>query len=301
MGMQKQTAVALGLFDGVHEGHRAVLQAACRQKKNGMVPSAFSFQSEMAESKQAAGYIYPTDLKIWMLENQCGIERVLAPPFEIVCEMTGEDFVRNILCERMNAGYVCCGSDFRFGRGARWDVQDLQRLGEQCGFTVEVINDVRVGGVTVSSTEIRELLAAGDLNKANLLLGSPYLLRQKVVHGAHLGTSMSFPTINQPYQSGQLVPKYGVYASETKTPEGWFMSVTNIGVKPTVDYDGMPVAETHIIDYAGDLYGQTIEVVLTKMLREEQKFDDLDALIDQMNRDLIVRRQLSKSYHEFNT
>ena len=197
------------------------------------------------------------------------------------------------------AGYI--GENFRFGKGARWDVEDLQKLGERCGFTVEVVDDVRMGGETVSSTGIRTLLEEGDLNKANLLLGKPYTLRQEVVHGAHLGTSLSFPTINQPYKPGQLVPKYGVYASETKTPEGWMMSVTNIGVKPTVDYQGCPVAETYIIDYSGDLYGQTVEVVLTKLLREEQKFDDLDALIDQMNRDLIVRRQLSKSYHEFNT
>ena len=173
MSIQKQGAVALGLFDGVHQGHRAVLQAAVRQKKNGLIPGAFTFHAEMSAMKNAPGYLYPTDLKIHILETECGMERIYAPPFEMVCEMSGEDFVREILCRRMNAAYAVCGNDFRFGKDARWDAEDLRRLGEKAGITIEIVDDVRCGGEKVSSSAVRSLLLEGDIKHANLLLGAP--------------------------------------------------------------------------------------------------------------------------------
>ena len=298
MSVQKQAAVALGLFDGVHEGHRTVLNAALRQKKNGLVPSVFTFRSEMAAQKQAPGYIYTTNLKTWILENTCGIERIYAPPFELICAMSGDEFVKSTLHERMNAVYVCCGKDFRFGKDAKWDVEDLRKLGARYGFEVEIIDDVRIGGTTVASSEIRRLLTEGDLKKANLLLGEPYMLRGTVKEGAGLGHTIGFPTANIPFKEGQLVPKFGVYASETRTPDGtWHPSVTNIGMKPTVHYDGMPLSETYIDGYVGTLYGEKIRIVLTKLLREEMQFDSVEALQAQMEKDMVLRWQLSKSYH----
>ena len=301
MSVQKPAAVALGLFDGVHQGHRAVLQAALRQKKNGLIPSAFTFHPALVTHKGAGGFIYPTDLKTWILEQECGMERIYAPPFDLVSGLSGDEFAKTILRGRMDAAFVACGQDFRFGKDARWDTQDLQQLGEKYGFAVEVVDEVRLGGAVIASRDIRQLLENGDLKTANQLLGSPYMLRSEVQHGDHLGATIGFATINQPFEEGQLVPKFGVYASETCTPDGWFRSITNIGVKPTVDYEGAPLAETHIIDYAGDLYGKTVRVILTKFMRAEQKFSDVDALVDQMSRDLIIRRQLSKNYHDFNT
>lgn len=301
MSVQKPAAVALGLFDGVHQGHRAVLQAALRQKKNGLVPSAFTFHPALVTRKGASGYIYPTDLKTWILEQECGMERIYAPPFDLVSGLSGDEFAKTILRGRMGAAYVACGQDFRFGKDARWDTQDLQQLGEKYGFAVEVVDEVRLGGEVIASRDIRSLLENGDLKAANQRLGSPYMLRSEVQHGDELGAVIGFATINQHFEEGQLVPKFGVYASETYTPDGWYRSITNIGVKPTVDYEGAPLAETHIIDYAGDLYGQSVQVILTKFMREEQKFSSVDALVDQMSRDLIIRRQLSKNYHDFNT
>lgn len=301
MSNQKKTAVALGLFDGVHQGHRAVLQAALRQKKHGMMPAAFTFHSEMAAVKGAAGFIYPTDLKTWIMETECGMEQIFAPPFELVSGLSGDDFARKILHEHMNAAFVSCGQDFRFGKDARWDAKDLVDLGEMYGFAVEIVDEVRSGGKVISSSTIRTLLQNGELKAANLLLGSPYMLHGEVVHGKRLGRTIGFATINQNFVPGQIVPKFGVYASETCTPEGWYPSVTNIGIKPTVTDEGIPLAETHIIDYAGDLYGRHISVILTKRLRDEQRFDNLEALVEQMDKDLIIRRQLSKNYHEFNT
>jgi len=296
----KSTAVAMGLFDGVHLGHRKVLEMAYHQKENGLIPSAFTFRAEMAKQKQAE-WIYSTNTKIWMLENDCGMERILAPPFETICEMSGEEFVQRILCEQLHASYLCCGHDFRFGKNAGWNVNDLQEFSKIYGFTLEIVEDVKIDSVTVSSTEIRKLLKEGNLEKANILLGEPYLILQEVTHGAQLGRTIDFPTINQIFGEGQLIPAYGVYASSTRTPKGWFPSITNIGRKPTVNYCGMPLAETYIDGFSGDLYGQRLQVVLWHFLRPEQKFSSVEALTQQMHQDLNACRQISKSFHHSDT
>ncbi len=301
MEQSTKTAVALGLFDGVHAGHRAVLRAACRQRKQGLVPGVFTFRSEMAARKGAAGYLYTTDQKLWLLKNECHMEQVYAPPFEFVCDMSGEAFAEHILCEQMQAAYVCCGADFRFGQGACYGVAELRMLGKQYGFAVEVVDAVCMDGVTVSSSEIRTALQQGDLERANRLLSAPYLLLEHVTHGAQLGRTIGFPTTNQLFHEGQLVPKYGVYASRTRTPDGWHTSITNIGMKPTVQYHGLPLAETYIDGYQGDLYGRKLQVVLTAFLREERRFGSVEALTTQMQRDLAVCRQLSRRCHETDT
>ena len=301
MGIQKNaTAVAMGLFDGVHLGHRKVLETAYQQKKNGLIPSAFTFHAKMAEQKQSK-WIYPTNTKLWMLENDCGMEQILAVPFEEVCGMSGEEFVRQILCEQLHASYLCCGNDFRFGKNAGWNVHDLQKFGKIYGFSVEIVDDVQIDGITVSSTEIRKLLKEGNLEKANILLGEPYLILQEVTHGAQLGRTIGFPTVNQLFEGGQLIPAYGVYASFTRTPEGWFPSITNIGRKPTVHYMGMPLAETYIDGFSGDLYGEKLQVILFHFIRPEQKFSSVNELTAQMQKDLKACRQISKSFHYSDT
>ncbi len=302
MSLCRQTpaAAALGLFDGVHLGHRAVLNAALRQAAQGLRPAVFTFPAESALRKGGGGYLYPTDVRNALL-HECGFAKLTVPDFSEVCGMDGKTFVRSLLCEQMGASYVCCGADFRFGRGAAWNAQDLCRLGKNCGIYVEVVPDVTVEGVRVSSTDIRKALQAGEIESANRLLGAPYRICQTISHGAHLGSTIGFATINQVFAEGQLVPKFGVYASQTRTPDGWRDSITNIGVKPTVDYSGAPLAETHILDFEGDLYGETLPVILTAFLRTEQRFDSLDALTAQLGSDIRMRRQLSNNYHNPNT
>lgn len=240
----------------------------------------------MAKKKSTAGYIYPDRVKLWLLQNDCGIERVFCPEFAECCNLSGEAFVREILHEKLNAGYVCCGHDFRFGKHAACDVTDLQRFGQQYGFVTEVIDDVCRENIPVSSTEIRNCLLEGKIEKANVLLGEPYLILQKVTHGAQLGRTIGFPTINQIFAEGQLVPKFGVYASRTRTPDGWHDSLTNIGMKPTVQYQGLPLAETYIKDFSGDVYEKELQVILLKFIRPERKFASVDELQKQMQIDL---------------
>lgn len=292
--MQKR-AIALGLFDGVHLGHRAVLQAAVdAAEKNGLRPAVYTFADEMAG--KTGEFLYPSAQRCHVF-SECGAGLTICVPFALVRDLSGEAFAEKLVREEF-AAHVCCGRNFRFGKDAAWDADDLRTFGETYGFGVTVVPDVVADGVKVSSTVIRQLLAEGRTEQANRLLGAPYCIMQTVRHGAELGRTIGFPTINQPFRKGQLVPKYGVYVSETVTPDGrHYPSVTNIGMKPTVDYHGNPLAETYIEGFSGRLYNKTVYVFLHRFLREEQKFVSLEALQAQMREDVI----LSKGFHDADT
>lgn len=280
----KRTAVALGMFDGVHLGHRAVLELAQKEKENGLLLNIFTFSPKavLRKSSGAGGFIYGHLQKLSLLE---GFGGVFSADFKIVKPFTGEDFVQRYLRDMSNAAVVCCGADFRFGRGASCGVDDLRGFGEKYGFEVKTAEDVCIDGMVVSSGEIRRRLIEGDVAGANKLLGRPYFIQRKVVHGAELGRTIGFPTINQTYEEGQLVPKYGVYASRVTVDGQTFSSITNIGVKPSVDYEGLPIAETHIIGFSGDLYGKTVETELLVFIRPERKFDSVEELKMQIAED----------------
>ncbi len=285
------SAVALGLFDGVHLGHRRVLELVSAQSAGGLRPCVFTFETESVGVKHetALDYLYPSAQKCRILKA-CGMERIYHPPFAEVCDLTGEEFVREILLKRFAAAYVCCGRDFRFGQHASCNAEDLQRFGAHYGFAVELAEDVTLDGQHVSSTRIRKHLLQGDMTAANALLGAPYTIEQEVVHGAQLGRTIGFPTLNQVFAEGQLVPKFGVYATKTCVDGVDYPSLTNIGMKPTVQYDGLPLAETYVIGYAGDLYGKVVPVSLLRFLRPEQKFASVEELTAQMQRDLAACR-----------
>ena len=288
---RKKTAVALGLFDGVHLGHRAVLRAAYAQSKNGLVPSAFTFEpgSVLRKAGGSSGYIYGQRAKIRLL-NECGVVRTDFPPFDTVCGLSGEEFASRILHERMNAAYVCCGNDFRFGRDASCGAQELIGFGKRYGFEVEVVDSVKLDGETVSSSRIRELLLSGDITAANELLGSAYFINATVADGNHIGRTIGFPTINQHFAEGQLVPRYGVYSTEVTVNGRTCAAVTDIGVKPTVGAE-KPLAETHIIGYSGDLYGKSVDVRFRDFIRPEMKFASLDELKAQIAADIMRARE----------
>lgn len=282
----KKSAVALGFFDGVHLGHREVIRLSAEQKENGFVPSVFTFNPDaVSDRKNSAGYIYGTEEKSELL-RECGIEEILSSDFEEVCDLSGEEFVKNILVDKMSAGFVCCGNNFRFGKNALCGVNELHELGKKYGFEVRTAGDIKIEGKTVSSTEIRRFLLDGDVVKAHMFLGRPYSINKKVVHGAELGRTIGFPTLNQVFDRNQLVLKYGVYASDVFINGNWYRAMTNIGMKPTVNYGGMPLAETHIIDFSGDLYNKRISINILEFIRPEKKFDSLDGLKRQIAGDM---------------
>lgn len=279
---QAKTAVALGIFDGVHLGHQAVLKLAAEQVKNGLEPCAVTFSpSTVSLKKCGLGFIFGESEKMRLLKKY-GVNNIRSFEFNDIRNMNGEEFAEEILVKEMNASFVCCGNDFRFGRNAACGVDELRKFREKFGFTVCAADDVSFDGETVSSTKIRRALLDGKVSEAKMLLGRPYSIAGQVVHGAHLGRNIGFPTINQPFEKGQLVPKYGVYASRVMIDGKCYGAMTDIGVKPTVDYDGLPLAETHIFDFEGDLYGAEIITEIIDFIRPEMKFGSVEELTKQL-------------------
>ena len=283
------TAVALGLFDGVHLGHRAVLQKACEQQENGLIPSVFTFSPESAVYKpdSSSGYIYGTEAKTRLI-CECGILHTRIESFAAVKDFSGGEFVREVLKNGMNASFVCCGKDFRFGKGASCGVDELRDFGRCYGFEVTVVEDVVSAEGIVSSSAIRRLLSEGSIVRANELLGRAYSVYGTVVDGNHIGRTIDFPTVNQLFGEGQLVPAYGVYSGSVSIDGKSYRTVTNIGVKPTIEGERRPLAETHILGYSGDLYGRELEVRLEAFLRAERKFASLDELRTQIAEDVKI-------------
>ena len=285
--MAENTSVALGLFDGIHLGHRKVLELALKNAERGYTPAVFTFAPDTVLKKPTGcdGYIYTAAEKMRILENM-GFGCVYSPPFAEVCGISGDEFARDILAGTMNAAYVCCGNNFRFGRNASCGVDELRELGRKYGFEVNVAEDEFLDGEIVSSGRIRLLLLNGDISQANLLLGDSYAVSAEVVTGAALGRTIGFPTANQLFEDNQLVPKFGVYRAETEIDGVTYRAMTNIGIKPTVNYGGKPLAETYISGFSGDIYGRTIQVRLLEFIRPEKKFGSVEELKAQIAEDL---------------
>lgn len=276
----EKTAVALGIFDGVHCGHRLIIDKACTQ---GLAPAVFTFRTESIKYKHGKPfeYIYTDSQKLHRF-SESDIKYVLSPDFDDIKDMTGEEFAEKILCNSMNAGAVVCGDNFRFGKNAACGVEELKIFGEKYGFSVEVI---KLSGNDFSSEKFRTMLRNGELSKE-----SPYILYGEVVHGKQIGRTINFPTLNQNYAGGQLVPEYGVYFTRTKIDGVLYYSITNVGVKPTIEGERLPLAETHVLDFSGDLYGREIEVEFCKFIRPEMKFSSVDELKNQISEDIAVVR-----------
>ncbi len=286
----EKSAVALGLFDGVHLGHRAVLDLALEQKKNGLTPTVFTFSPSAVLRKTSGhdGYIYNHIHKYNILTEYGFSGNIYSAEFEKVCGLTGEEFAENILENYFNAEIVCCGNDFRFGKNASCNVEDLRRFGKKYGFEVHTADNVKIDGITVSSGEIRQLILNGKIEKANRLLGMPYRVSGNVVHGNEIGRTINFPTINQEYSDGQLVPEYGVYKTVTDVDGVKYKSITNVGVKPTIRGERKPLAETHILNFSGDLYNKYIEVEFCRFIRPEMKFSSVEELKNQISKDISI-------------
>lgn len=272
----EKTAVALGIFDGVHCGHRLIISHACDY---GYFPAVFTFRTESVKVKHGKPfeYICTNDQKLHNFAKM-GVEYVLSPDFDDIRNMTGEEFIKNILVGCMNVGAVVCGDNFRFGKDASCGVEELEFFGEKYGFLVEV---TKLKENDFSSEKFRTMLRNGELSKEN-----PYILYGEVVHGNQIGRTINFPTLNQNYATGQLVPKYGVYFTRTEIDGIMYNSITNVGVKPTIAGERLPLAETHILDFSGDLYGRNIEVEFCKFIRPEMKFSSVEELKKQISRDI---------------
>lgn len=285
------SVIALGFFDGVHLGHRAVLKKATEQAKSrGVLSAVFSFTDNKKEGKKSQlGEIYSTSRRCELF-SEIGFDFVIMPDFSAFSSLSPTEFV-DVLKNNFNAVAFVCGSDFRFGKGAVGDVMTLKELAVLRGIDTYVVDEVLLDGESVSSTRIRKALKDGDIKTANKLLGREYSIRAEVVHGKQIGTDMLYPTINQTFEDGGALLKFGVYASKTIYDGKEMPSVTNIGVCPTFLEKRVPTSETYIIDADVNLYGKSVEVRLLDFLREEKKFESPEALKIQIKKDIEAARK----------
>lgn len=279
---KKQTAVALGFFDGVHLGHRAVISEAVEYaKKDGLLSAVFTFSD--SPERLLSGTIKPflTDTsKKAQLIDEIGADILYTIPFEEVKELSCEEFVKNILCETLQAKRVYCGFNYRFGKGGKGDINTLGNICEQYNISVCEIPPVMYDGEVISSTRIRFALMYGKIKEANDMLGRYFDLDFRVISGNRLGRRLGFPTLNQALPEDFIKPLYGVYASAYVCDDKMYPAITNIGVRPTVGSD-LPLAETWVIDaQLPRLYYKKAKIILFDFIRRERKFDSIDELRD---------------------
>ena len=289
-----KTAVAIGYFDAVHLGHRLVLETAVKYAREmELFPAVLTFdmRSRRASGKGRKDLISARTKKKQIAS--LGIEYYISPKFEDICDMTGKEFVENILSRKcLNAAVVVCGKDFRFGKGRECGVKELTKFCGPYGIQVFAMDPVTVDGEAVSTTRIKTELEKGNIQTVNRLLGYTYCIEGTVIHGNHVAKDLGFPTANVLFPEECVLPQKGVYISDTHIDELEFRGITNIGTRPTLTDDEQSVVETYLIDFDEDIYGYEISVELLKFVRPEQKFDSVDDLVEKVNQNIELAKTL---------
>lgn len=292
-GIRKKTAVTLGKFDGVHRGHQKLIQMACKEKDMISVVFTFSSPPGMVLTGKQQKVLTTPDEKRDILEHM-GVDFLIEYPFnENICRLEPEEFVRHVLVGQLNVGLVVTGDDFRFGHKRRGDTCLLEKLGKQYGFCVKVLEKEQDREEDISSSRIKKEIAMGHVDEGARLLGRPYGIKEKVVHGMALARTLGIPTLNMIPSREKVLPPNGVYATRTWIGGRAFEGITNIGTKPTVTKEKTVVVETHLFHYYEyDLYGQILDVEVYHFIRPETCFDSVNQLKKQMEADI----QTSKAY-----
>ena len=293
--------MTIGNFDGLHVGHRAIMKTVLSRARDlGGEAVVFTFDPhprKVLHPERAPRLLTTLDQKLELLEEM-GIDVAIVEPFDReFAELEPKTFVREYIHRRIRPMEVYVGYDFHFGRDREGSMRLLTETGPRLGFSVTIFPEVTIDGRDVNSTRIRELITAGDVVEATRLLGRPFRVRGTVVEGQRRGRTLGFPTANLAPQN-EVLPDAGVYAGWTRfVDEGdpsrgvEIPTVTNVGMRPTFE-DAMGfVAEAHLIDFEGDVYGRCIDLSFERRLRAEQKFDGPEALREQIQRDVAEARR----------
>lgn len=288
------TAIALGNFDGVHLAHAALIQrTAAYAKENALTSLVYVFEPHpktLLCPGAEARLLMTAKTKARRL-MEAGIESVhLERRGMEILSLSPEAFVEDILHKELGATYVTAGFNYRFGKKASGDAALLTALCNARGMVCRIMEPMEIDGKSISSTRLRSLLENGEIEAYNALSFAPYTVSGTVRKGKQLGRTIGFPTINIDIPKVLLLPKKGVYISRTYFDGKWYKSVTNIGQNPTVEA-APPRAESHLLQFSGDVYGKEAEVELLAFIRPEQKFQDLATLCKQIEKDITVTKQ----------
>ena len=279
----------MGFFDGLHLGHAMLLKRANEiGERDNLIPSVITFDAHPRSllSGKPEPLINSTTDRAGLINRLFNIDDIIMLHFDKETgSISGEDFIKHLV-NVFGACHLIAGHNFRFGSGAVGDRHLLACECKRSGLGCDIIQEVTLDGVTVSSTLIRELIADGEMEKANKYLGHPHVLTNIVGYGFRLGRKLGTPTINMCFPDGILIPAFGVYASKVFLDDGSeHIGVTNIGVRPTVDNSGEVTAETHIMNLNKNLYGHQVRIEFHTLLRPETKFSGVDELKEQIHRD----------------
>ena len=286
----KERVIALGFFDGVHLGHAAPLRRTVEEAaRRGATPAVFTFDrppKEVVTGIPCPLIASPEDRK-GLLERLFGIKDVIMVPFDREMMTTAwDDFVTKILVERYHAVHLVAGHDHHFGHKNQGSPELLVKKCAELGLGCDIIPKVELDGITVSSTYIRNLVGMGQLERASRFLGHPHVLTQEVRHGRRIGHTIGVPTVNLVAPPHVLVPSYGVYVTKVFLPSGEsYPAVTNVGTRPTVNNGTDVTVEPWLLGFDGDLYGRRVRVEFFQRIRDEIRFDSLDSLRLQIQKD----------------
>jgi riboflavin kinase/FMN adenylyltransferase len=297
--IQKPTVLTLGVFDGLHLGHQRIMQTVVeRAKAVTAVPTAITFDPHpraVLHPASAPPLLQTLDQRLANLEL-LGIEQTIVIPFDReFAAQPAEDFLHEIVHDRLHAKEVYLGKGFAFGKERGGNIELLKKMSGELGFHADEVEEVRLRAHRISSSRIRELLAAGRVNLTRRMLGRPYGVEGVIIRGNRRGHTIGFPTANlKPHN--RVIPKFGVYATATLVDGTWRRSITNIGVRPTFENDAEPSIESYLFDFDGDLYGDVLRVRFLHRIRDERKFNGINELKAQIEKD--SARALNYFRHE---
>jgi riboflavin kinase/FMN adenylyltransferase len=295
--IQRPTVLTLGVFDGLHLGHQLIMGTVVkRARETGAIPTVITFDPHpraVLHPESSPPLLQTLDQKVEGF-GVLGIEQTIVIRFDEGFSQTrAEDFLSDVVRDRLHAKEVYLGCGFAFGHNREGNIELLRRVSQRLGFFADEVPEVQFRNQRVSSSKIRALLAEGKVNLARRLLARPYGVEGRVERGAERGAGLGFPTANL-HPRNRVIPRNGVYVTGTLIDGQWRRSVTNVGVRPTFESDGEPSVETFVMDWAGDLYGDVVRVRFLHRLRDERKFGSIEDLKAQIEND--VRR--AQSYFE---
>ncbi|MGC2237224.1 MAG: bifunctional riboflavin kinase/FAD synthetase [Pyrinomonadaceae bacterium] len=286
--ISRPTVLTLGVFDGLHLGHQRIMQTVVeRAKAANAVPTVLTFDPHpraVLHPESAPPLLQTLDQRLAALEV-LGIEQTILIRFNReFAAIDAETFLRDVVYERLQAREVYLGRGFAFGKNRAGNIELLRKMSRELGFFADEVPEIQLRGIRISSSKIREFLKIGKINSARRMLGRPYGVEGKIIHGARRGRTIGFPTANL-HPNNRVIPKFGVYATATLINDAWRRGITNVGVRPTFEKESEPSIETYIFDFDGDLYGDVLRVRFLHRIRDEKKFRGIDELRAQIERD----------------